>query len=155
MMRSPPIVIVTFALPKVIELDPVETIVRLPATDVRLPPKAALFPVCDGQFHVKWPNDWLSPLGGLELLVFPMISQVEAAFQVAVGIVPADVKLCWYLPPEPKVSVPVDPVIAVLALLTTVPETVVLGVVPVVTFQVTPELTVSVPAMLPVVLVPA
>ena len=73
---------------------------------------------------------------------------------VAVGIVPAVVvKLCWYLPPLENVSVVADPVIVFA--LTTVPVTEVVGVVPVVTFQVTPAFTLSVPAMFPVVLVPA
>ena len=37
-----------------------------------------------------------------------MISQVEPAFHVDVGMTPAVVvKLCWYLPPETNVNVPV------------------------------------------------
>ena len=71
-----------------------------------------------------------------------MISQVEPALHVEVGIVPAVVvKLCWYFPPPANVSVPAEPV--TVPALTTVPETDVDGVVPVVVFHVTPVLMVS------------
>jgi hypothetical protein len=52
-----------------------------------------------------------------------------------------------------KVNVVADAVI--VPALITMPATDVVGVVPVVTFHVTPEFTVRVPAMLPAVLVPA
>jgi hypothetical protein len=71
---------------------------------------------------------------------------------VDVGIVPAFVKLCWYFPPLAKVKVVALAVI--VPALITVPDTDVVEVVPLVTFQtgiVPAVFNVSVPAILPVV----
>jgi hypothetical protein len=66
-------------------LEPVLVTVKLPATVVR-PPARFMAPLWLLQFQVKLPKVWPSPPG--TVVVMPVIWQVEAAFQVAVGMVP-------------------------------------------------------------------
>jgi hypothetical protein len=56
---------------------------------VFIPPDKFKLAVWDVQFHVKFENACPKPVGAVEFEVYPTISQVEPAFQVAVGIVPA------------------------------------------------------------------